>query len=71
MGNENKLKNVNIVQALLNIKLSKLKDKGNVLRNNVKQIEKLLNYLDENNLSDNTVICIKNIFHYPASMELF
>ena len=48
MGNEIKLKNVNIVQALLNIKLSKLKDKGNALRNNVKHIEKLLNDLDEN-----------------------
>ena len=47
MGNDNKLKNVDIVDALLNIKVSKLKDKGKALKNNVKHIAKLLNDLDE------------------------
>ena len=47
MGNDNKLKNVDIVDALLNIKVSKLKDKGKALKNNVKHIAKLLDDLDE------------------------
>ena len=48
MGVENNFKHGDIVKDLLNIKLSKLKDDGKILKSNVQHIEKLLKTLDIN-----------------------